>query len=647
MKTNAKHYLSLGVVTGCMLLSACVDDSYDLEDVDWTIGSNVDLKLPYCSTDSILLRNIMDLEDDGVVQYVWSDKLQDSIFCVKQSGKADIQPVNVEDIRIRKPQIGNINATVLLSDLTSLSKKHKLPVKITLPIIGEQTIDIPDKEYFYVITAGEAISRIEDNATATNINHDLLSIESVTIKENTATLQMEVAGLPDYVTHVYMNNLTIDLPKGLQVSKCTFLGRQVAESRFEGNRIHLTVGETRVSKNEDLTLAITFTGITEGEDFTFDAATHTATIQGGFSIEGSFGLKTSEFNADAVSAAIANLSEEDIQYISEKQNLDKLMPESITFNGTASFSRDIEVETFTGDLQHQVETIEPIMLDDLPNFLNDDEVVLDLDNPILFLKAKSQIPATATTSITVKNVERNISVTAPNISVIGDATGVYENQYYLADTAATYLPNDYSHAQRITTTGDEISKLIRKIPKQIDIEVAAVRLHAEKLSVTRNYEIDVEYEVFAPISFGSEFLLVYRDTERGWAEDIKDVEDIDFGYLTLTAKAFSDLPATTTLKLTPIDENGLTIPQVEVNTVNVPAGADGADISFTIKPKTGFTLNDILNGNPQKGVKKIDGVQYEARLAGTNTGGTLKRNAYLILRQAQVTIKGGVTYDAN
>ena len=125
------------------------------------------------------------------------------------------------------------------------------------------------------------------------------------------------------------------------------------------------------------------------------------------------------------------------------------------------------------------------------------------------------------------------------------------------------------------------------------------------------------------------------------------MEDVDFGYLQLTAKAFSDLPATTTLKLTPIDENGMAIPQLEVNTISVPANANGADVTFTIKPKTGYTLNDILNGNEQKGVKKIDGVQYEARLAGTSSGGTLKRKAYMILRQMQVTIKGGVTIDAN
>ena len=250
-------------------------------------------------------------------------------------------------------------------------------------------------------------------------------------------------------------------------------------------------------------------------------------------------------------------------------------------------------------------------------------------------------------TLTVKNVERGISITAPNISVVGDATGAYENQYYLADNPAKYLPSDYSHAQRITTTGNKVSELIRKIPHQIDIEVAAVTLHAENLSVTRNYEIDVEYEVFAPISFGKEFRLVYRDTERGWADDIEDMEDVDFGYLQLTAKAFSDLPTTTTLKLTPIDENGMAIPQLEVDSISVPANANGADVAFTIKPGTGYTLNDILNGNEQKGVKKIDGVQYEARLAGTNSGGTLKRKAYMILRQMQVTIKGGVTIDAN
>ncbi|MCR4921097.1 MAG: hypothetical protein K5945_05235 [Bacteroidaceae bacterium] len=644
MKTNAKLHLSLGVVIACMLLSACVDKNYDMDDIDWTLGSNVDLKLPYCSTDSIYLRNIMDLKDDGVVQYVWSDALQDSFFCVKQSGKANVQPVNVEQIRIKKPAIGNINATVPLRNILNPAVKRKLPINITVPGMGNVSFNVPDKEYFYEILENSAVNHIEDNAMATNINHDVVSIEKITIKENVATLQMSVVGLPSFVDYIFLNDLTMDIPRGLDIGTVTFQGATLPPSRITGNRVKITEGETKVNVKAKLVLTVSFIGITEGEDFIFDATNHTASIEGGFSIGGTFGIKTADFNAVEIQNAIAELSDADIQDCYINTNIDKLMPENISFTGSAAFSGDIEVQSFTGDVHHKVEDIEPIMLDDLPNFLNDPEVVLDLDNPVIFLKAKSQIPATATTSITVKNVEHNVSVTATGIQVQG---GSYPNVFYIADKPVTDLPDEYKNAKRLTITGGKITDLIRRIPHQIDVEVADITMHAENLNVTQDYEIDVAYEVYAPIAFGKDFLLVYRDTERGWAEDIEDVEDVDFGYLQLTAKAYSDLSAETELRLIPIDKEGNAIPQLDVNTINVPANANGAGIDFTIKPKSGYTINDVLNGNEKKHVSKLDGVQYEARLKGTDSGGTLKRNAYMILRQVQITIKGGITYDAN
>ena len=45
-------------------LSSCIDKSYDLEDVDYTIGTYANLTLPSSSTGDIILRNVMNLEEE-------------------------------------------------------------------------------------------------------------------------------------------------------------------------------------------------------------------------------------------------------------------------------------------------------------------------------------------------------------------------------------------------------------------------------------------------------------------------------------------------------------------------------------------------------------------------------------------------------
>ncbi len=640
MRTKTRRFLHTAAVAGCALLASCVDKSYDLDDIDWTLGGNVDLRLPYCSTDSILLRNMMELEQEGVVQYVWSDELQDSFFCIRQKGKADVRPVNIGEIRIRKPHIGDIDAVIHRRDLIG----HDAPRRISLRLGGE-TLDIDDREYFYDIEPDKAYFEIDEGTQSGDIDGDIADIERIGIRPNTATLKLHAEGLPDYVSCYYLNNITISVPRGIIIDECRFCGSRLEPERIAENQIRVSVGETRIPRDQQLELSIDVSSIVGGEDFRFDPASHTASISGRFAVEGSFGIRTSDFDTALIEAALEALSPEEIAQVINERNPGLLLPESIVLSGTAAMSEDIVVESLTGSLRHRIEDIEPIRLDDLPNFLNDDEVVLDLANPLIFLTAQSLIPATATTSLTLTNAEQDIHIRAHDILIKGDPAGTYANHYYLADEAARYLPQEYAGAQHIVTEG--LGRLVRKIPKEIEVEVADIDVRVENLLTNHDYDIGVEYEVFAPIEFGKDFLLVYRDTERGWADDLGDLDKLDFGYLQLEALATSNLPAQASLRLIPIDREGREIPQLEVNRITVGANARDEKVSFTIRPREGYTVNDFLVGNPQKGVSQLDGVQFEARVSANGNEGLLRRNAALLFRRIQVSIKGGYSYDAN
>ena len=69
MKTNILQKTILGI--GCISaigFTACVDDSYDLNNVDMTVTVGGNLTLPASNTDVITLKKIFDLDDNSIIQ---------------------------------------------------------------------------------------------------------------------------------------------------------------------------------------------------------------------------------------------------------------------------------------------------------------------------------------------------------------------------------------------------------------------------------------------------------------------------------------------------------------------------------------------------------------------------------------------------
>ena len=77
LSTNMKHLHYFRLLGLCILCggiqTSCVDNDYDLDNTDYTLGIETNITLPSCSTGDIYLRSFMDLEEDGVIQYVWDE----------------------------------------------------------------------------------------------------------------------------------------------------------------------------------------------------------------------------------------------------------------------------------------------------------------------------------------------------------------------------------------------------------------------------------------------------------------------------------------------------------------------------------------------------------------------------------------------
>lgn len=637
MKQN--KLLLLGVFGITLGLSSCVDNSYDLDDIDMTLGINTDLTLPISSMGDILLKNIMDLKEDGVVQSVPNPvNTSEFMYVVKQAGQADIAPVKIDRIELDAPQVDPFASTVDLSDMVEVkSMVHRSPAKadgITLP---------EDCAYFYVIGDNQGMQKINPT-TARNISEDVVAIRDMKFESSTVTLTLKIAGFPTHINQMHLDGLTLRLPQALQVSACTLNG--VPVKSIESGIIRLTEDEDIARDvNEDVELKLTLVGATTAtEDFTFDASRHEATLQGMFKIDGTFRIETAEMDRDAIIQMLRDHLIAHPGTTPEWTEVEGVVPNNLTFTGSTVFDRGIHLTHISGDFKHEVDQINPIELSDLPDFLDDPDIVLDLDNPMVFLSIQNSLPAAVQTSLTLRSeTDDNTPRSTGELLVAPGST----TQYYLAEKEELkFLPEENKQAAYVQVEG--MSQLIKRIPKEVQVDVSTVKLSATDLDITQEYPISVNYDVYAPLVFGPDFYLVYSSTENNW--DLgEDIGKLDAECLEVNALISSNLMADMKVSLELIDLEGRKITTVEDNSIICPQNANNEPISLKIKAKEGHTLREILSGVDQNGktCPKLDGIRYRATLDNPKNGEALNENNFIKISNMKVSLKGVVTYDAN
>ncbi len=632
-------FVIIGTMGLALGYSSCVDNNYDLDNIDMTLGVNTVLTLPTCSTGDILLKNIMDLKEDGIVQSVPIPmKPGEFMYVVKQAGEADIAPVKIDRIELSAPQVEPFNSIVNLSDIKGVrAMVRRTPAKVSEITLPE------DRAYTYVIDDTQGKQVIEPT-TARNISEDVVTLKDVKFENSTVTLTLQITGFPAHINRMHLDGLKLRLPQDLQVSACTLNG--VKAESVESGVIRLTKDVDDVVRlvSDDIVLKLTLVGATANEDFTFDATKHEATLKGMFKIDGTFRIETAEMDKDAVTQMVMDHIVAHPGTDPEWSEVEGVIPTSITFTGSTLFDNNIHLTHISGDFKHEVGHISPVALNDLPDFLNDPEVVLDLDNPMVFLNVQNSLPTPIQTTLTLRSeTDGNTPRSTGVLQIAGNST----SQYYLAEKVEqNFLPEENRQAAYEHIAG--MSQLIKRIPKEVQVEVSTVRLSATDLDITKEYPIFVNYDVYAPLVFGPEFYLVYSSTENDW--DLSDdIGNLDAECLEVNARISSNLMADIRVSLELIDLEGRKITTVEDNAIVCPKNAQNEPINLKIKAKEGHTLREILSGKDKNGkaCPKLDGLRYRATLNNPEDGEALNENNTLKISDMKVSLTGVVTYDAN
>lgn len=645
MKTNLfKHG---AFVLSLFLFASCMDDKYDLDNVDMTIGTSGSLELPISSTGSIILKNLMDLKEDGVIQIV------DGEYFIQEDGSANIPRIDITPVTIADPVLTKINASISLDNVLPVSEASE--TRALVYASGADAIDnIPNFTYTYTIQDDDGACYDLEDAVSTKVPNEVVKLTSVTFVDNTtldARVQVSFDNCP-FVNIVHLDNLTIDTPKGLNVTKAVFThwtqkGTEMVYEEVnaykidsENSKVVLTQKDnsTVVDEAHEIHILITFDQAIVGMGgIVFED--HEVAVTGTCRVNGTFRLESDDFDKSA-------FTEEQLQKIVLNGNYHDVCPKHATFRGTADFVNDITINSFTGSMKSTVGDISPIMLDDLPDFLNEPDVVLDLANPVFFVEVDNPLPAEATTAITLSGIYtdgRPEKVKQTGAIVIPAET---KSVICLADHfEGINVPAAYEGLNVINVRIADVGELLKELPDRIDVDVADITMEIDHLPIPNQYDVKVNYNIFTPLEFGSEFKLVYQGTEEGLAEDLEDVDKVDVKEVRVTANVETDLPLKLHLTLDALDKSSKSLKGnlVNVNDVVIDAhkGSEAVSvqpISLSITPVQGRTIGELLG--------KLDKFRYRA-VAMAESEGKLMESAHIKIKDIKITLVGGVSYDAN
>ena len=627
MKKNFFFGISCLALASC-LLSACVDDKYDVNDMDMTIGSTSDLALPSLSTDSILLKNIMDLGEDDII------KVKDGEFRLVTSGQANMTETEVNEITISKPNIEAVHTNVQLNTNGN-------------PARYRAVAGVPDETFAYTITEQNK-AFFEVNETSNVISEDLVDVDAVAFKEGIvlkSTLNLTFSNGGDFIKKIHLQNLSLSTPKDLSFEKAELTYTQNGKSRT--NQVSISDGLVSISGENDVVvdagkpvyLALTLDmAEVNGNGISF--VNKKIEINSLFKFNGTFAIKSEEFEG---------LSNAQIQQIQDN-GIASVIPQEVAFDIVSAFSDNISVVRVDAIAQKAVSEPEPIVLDNMPNFLKDESVKIVLNNPPFIIEWNNPFPAGSLVNPDAAAVKNNLTIE----SVKGDEviarklatlSGIPSGKsiLVLADApAAAEVPARYASYNRINVVVENLNELLMTIPDKICINFAPVTIALKDL-VPGQYNTQVDYCVDTPLEFLGGSKLIYEDVEDV-EDDMDDASDFDAKAIEIQANVVTNLPMDLTLSVDALDRYGRSLKGGVIDVNDVVVGAHKGDISETttqavvinITPREGHSIRELLQ-NMAKFV-------YRAEFEGE---GKLYENASIKLTNVKATIKGGIVYDAN
>lgn len=552
--------LLVSLLTLGFSLTGCTNDDYDFDQIDATMGfGSGELEIPASSTMNIPLSDILELEEGGSVKIAANG---DYLFQLTGSDASSASPM-ISPIVLR----GNSYSNTLTLNANSAAKGTRAA--------GTHLSFVSPKKLMFKYNGTDAAVK---------------SLKSAEVDgEIELTVNLALNGLSSAIATI--DKATINLPGYLQISRVEGKGNGAPE--FNGSKI--TVENVSTSRNLRLTIKA------KKLDFANQDAYGEVVIgdNGSIKMDGYFDL--------GIEANITGVPTSEL---------------SIGANVTVN---DITLKSATGifDPEINISSLGDVSVTGVPDFLSEDGVRADLDNPQIILSIQNDMDAAAKVSakvISTKNGQNLATVQLPEMNIckttVAPVTRICICRHKTAELTAQYGAANVYEVSNLATL---INQHIPDHVQITDVETKADLSQEMTIEFGRNYNVVPSYEIYAPLAFAEDAVIEYADDFDGWNDDLDDLELSEGTYVRLTADAQNLVPATLIVEATPLGLEGTDISnliEVNVKKGTVKASADGVT---AVNSPLEIELREKVKG----ALQKLDGLSYKVKGKASHDGTTV------------------------
>ena len=541
-------------------VTGCTNDDYDFDQIDATMGfGSGELEIPASSTMNIPLSDILELEEGGSVKIAPNG---DYLFQLTGSDASSASPM-ISPIVLR----GNSYSNTLTLNANSAAKCTR--------------------------AAGSHLSFVSPKELMFKYNGTDAAVKSLKSAEVAGEIELKIiltlGGLSSAINKI--NKATLTLPGYLEISQVTGNGNGVP--MVNGSKI--TVENVSTSRKLQLTIKA------KKLDFEKQDAYGKVVIgnNGSIKMDGYFDLGI-------------------------EANVTRVPTSALTIGANVNVN-DITLKSATGifDPEINISSLGDVAVTGVPDFLSEDGVRADLDNPQIILSIQNDMDAAAKVSakvISTKNGQNLATVQLPEMNIckttVTPVTKICICRHKTAELTAQYGAANVYEVSNLATL---INQHIPDHVQITDVETKADLSQEMTIEFGHNYNVVPSYEIYAPLAFAEDAVIEYADDFDGWNDDLDDLELSEGTYVRLTADAQNLVPATLIVEATPLGLEGTDISnliEVNVKKGTVKASADGVT---AVNSPLEIELREKVKG----GLQKLDGLSYKVKGKASHDGTTV------------------------
>lgn len=541
-------------------VTGCTNDDYDFGQIDATMGfGSGELEIPASSTMNIPLSDILELEEGGSVKIAPNG---DYLFQLTGSDASSASPM-ISPIVLR----GNSYSNTLTLNANSATKCTRAA--------GSHLSFVSPKELMFKYNGTDAAVK---------------SLKSAEVAgEIELKINLTLGGLSSAINKI--NKATLTLPGYLEISQVTGNGNGVP--MVNGSKI--TVENVSTSRNLQLTIKAKKLDFENQDDYGKVVIGNNGSIR----MDGYFDLGI-------------------------EANVTRVPTSALTIDANVNVN-NITLKSATGifDPEINISSLGDVSVTGVPDFLSEDGVRADLDNPQIILSIQNDMDAAAKVTakvISTKNGQNLATVQLPEMNIckttVTPVTKICICRHKTEELTAQYGAANVYEVSNLATL---INQHIPDHVQITDVEAKADLSQEMTIEFGRNYNVVPSYEIYAPLAFAEDAVIEYADDFDGWNDDLDDLELSEGTYVRLTADAQNLVPATLIVEATPLGLEGADISnliEVNVKKGTVKASADGVTAENS-------PLEIELREKVKGGLQKLDGLSYKVKGKASHDGTTV------------------------